>query len=64
MFCYRDRRFCQFYEECKDGSTCPKAYTKQVQKDALNWWHTIKPNDNIPPVDLGIDKPDCFIRKD
>ena len=56
MQCYRDKTFCTFWEECKLGSECHRAYTSEVQKAAERWWK----GDN-PPICFFADKPKCFV---
>jgi len=58
MMCYRDRTWCQFWEECKDGGQCGRALTKDVKDAATRWWG----NDN-PPIATYVDKPECFKEK-
>jgi hypothetical protein len=58
MICYRDKVWCPYWRSCANGDTCPRAWTKAVQADAIAWWG--KPN---PPVDYFQDKPECFSYK-
>jgi len=52
---YKDITFCTFYEECTQGKDCKRALTAKVKEAAQFWWGT-----SIPPIDLFLDKPDCF----
>ena len=65
MICYADKTFCGFYLKCKDGSTCPKAFTEQIRENAWDWWNKGRSETDwdLPPVCTFIDKPDCFISK-
>ena len=51
MICYKDRTFCRFYEECKDGSTCSRALTTDIIKNA---------EESKLPVSQYAEKPECF----
>jgi hypothetical protein len=53
MFCYKDRTFCPFYQECKDGSTCKDALTPEVKKAANKWMANA-------PISVWISHPNCF----
>ena len=50
MLCYRDMRFCPFYESCVFNARCIRALTPEVIKRA-------KQIDM--PIAQFIDKPDC-----
>jgi len=55
MICYRDMTFCPFWEECKEGETCHRALTKEIQYKA----------DKLSlPICTFVDKPDCFVEKE
>jgi len=30
MICYRDRTFCPFWKDCKNGKKCGRAMTKEI----------------------------------
>lgn len=55
MMCYRDRIFCSFHEDCKDGKDCNRALTKEVEMDALR---------KELFISQFVDKPDCFEEKE
>lgn len=55
MMCYRDRTFCQFYEECKVGDTCDRRLDDSVKDGAKKWWGS-----DDPPICTFVDKPICF----
>ena len=61
MLCYKDRTFCPYWEECKDGKTCPRALTSEVYADAKKWWGFFKSEDEVP-ICTWAEKPDCFIK--
>lgn len=58
MICYRDMTFCPFYDSCKNGDICDRAYTQSVKDAAMTWW-----GNDAPPVCLYTDKPDCMVVK-
>jgi len=37
MICYKDKTFCSFYKDCKDGAGCRDALTDKVIADAERW---------------------------
>lgn len=55
MRCYKDRQFCQFWEKCAHGDTCPRALTKDVQGKAMEM--------NLP-IDMNTVEPMCFTEKE
>ncbi len=57
MICYKDRIWCPYYLLCKNGHTCDRALTPQVQKEAEKWW-----GGENAPIDMYGSFPDCFIR--
>lgn len=57
MICYKDKTFCTFYRECKDGKTCDRSLTEDVQYQAKLWWKS-----NNPPICQFQNKPDCFVQ--
>ena len=62
MICYKDMTFCSFWEECKEGKSCPRALTEKVEIEADRWWlsfhgSTIK---NGAPICQFVKKPECF----
>lgn len=58
MMCYKDKTFCTYYRECKEGVECSRALTEEVQEDADKWWG----GENVP-VCIFADKPFCFLEK-
>jgi len=54
MMCYKDKTFCQFYEECKDGEKCPHSYNEITKNQAIKQTLFICFYRN---------KPDCFKNK-
>ena len=57
--CYKDRVFCQFWQNCRDGHICKIALTPKVIKDAEEWW-----GNNEPPIQTYSEKPVCFYDAD
>ena len=55
MMCYKDKQFCQFWEKCEHGDTCPRAITEDVKKKAMEM--------NLP-IDMNKVEPNCFIEKE
>jgi len=55
MMCYRDRTYCQFWGDCKNGGECSRALTSEVKQDAIKWW-----GNNDAPIATYVDKPKCF----
>jgi len=55
MIGYRDMTFCGYHEDCHLKSTCFRALTEQVQKDAEAWW-----GGPGPPISIFMEKPDCW----
>jgi len=55
MISYKDKTFCTFHLECKDGSNCSRAITQQVIDSAIKWW-----GNDTPPICVFIDKPECY----
>ena len=53
MMCYRDRTWCPFWEECKDGQGCDRAMTDKVKADAEKWMKNA-------PICQYVDKPECY----
>ena len=51
MISYRDRTYCPFWENCKDGATCSRAQTKEVNEGALKAGL---------PVSVFVSVPACF----
>lgn len=54
MICYRDKTFCPF-SECANFETCDRAYTQEVQGDAVKWWGS-----EGAPVALWASEPGCY----
>jgi hypothetical protein len=55
MLSYKDRTFCQFHKECKDGKKCSIALTDELIKEAREFGL---------PIALYTDKLGCFKAKD
>ena len=55
MMVYKDKTFCTFYKECKNGNNCTTALTDKIIEDAKKWW-----KDNDAPISVYIYKPECF----
>ncbi len=55
MIGYKDRAFCNFHKECREGAKCERALTEQVMQDAAEWWGDID-----APIAVFIEKPPCF----
>ena len=54
MLCYRDRTYCPFWRECRDGETCPRALTCVVRIEA----------DMVRlPICQWIERPECYKEK-
>lgn len=51
MMCYRDRTFCQFYDDCKDGNRCVRALTPTIRERAEAFGLYISQY---------VDRPECF----
>jgi hypothetical protein len=58
MICYRDKVWCPYWQSCAKGGTCDRAWTKEVQADAVAWWGGVD-----APVQYYSDKPECFSYK-
>lgn len=56
MMCYRDKTYCEFYQNCKDGNNCHRSLTPDVKRDADKWWG--KPG---APISVFTEKPSCFL---
>ena len=59
MICYRDMTFCTSWRGCKQGETCSRALTDDVEACAEKWWG--KPG---APICLISGVPDCFEVRD
>ena len=55
---YRDRWWCPFYENCKDGIGCNRALTREVKEAAERWWGS-----RGAPIDTPVKEPKCFKKK-
>jgi len=55
MISHKDRTFCTFHLECKNGNNCSRALTDEVEADAIKWW-----GNGTPPICVFIDKPECY----
>jgi len=51
MLCFRDRTYCSYYKNCKDGMFCKRALTQDVK--------VVAEKVNIPICQF-LEKPDCF----
>lgn len=54
MICYKDMKFCPFYQTCKQGRKCYRALTEIVQKLA---------QDSKLPICTYTEKPGCYKAK-
>lgn len=65
--CYRDQWFCQFSKDCVKESSCSRALTDEVLRNAALWWSNGK-SDNAeevePPFSLPMTVPDCHEPKE
>ena len=59
MICYRDIAFCDFWESCKNGDSCPRKLDDNVIAKAQAWWGS----EGEPPVMRFSEKPRCFVEK-
>ena len=55
MWCYKDKVFCPFWEECEIGDECDRALTEEVRQGALSI---------SVPISRYKDHPDCFRDKE
>ena len=55
MMCFRDKTFCDFYKECKNGAECSRALTDEVKAEAVRWW-----GNELPPIARWTSPPHCF----
>jgi len=60
MLCYKDKTFCPFHEDCKDGVGCIDALTDKVISDAEKWAGNAGLSE--VPITQYMDKPECFIK--
>lgn len=60
MLCYRDRWWCDRYDECKSGDTCHRSLTPEVQDAADKWWGE---GEGKTPIGIVIN-PACMIKKE
>ena len=58
MICYKDKTFCTFHKECKEGKECGRALTPEVKRVAREWWGNEK-----APIAMFSEKPNCFKNK-
>ena len=56
MICYKDKTFCTYYKECRDGISCHRAFTPYEFEQAKKWWG----GDNFP-LSVFQNKPKCFV---
>ena len=52
MMCYRDRTYCNYYKDCKEGMFCARALTKDVSVSAKKVGL---------PICQFADPPECFV---
>lgn len=62
MICYKDTTFCNF-DECKNWTICPRAFTSEKEVAAGNWWKAGGGDPKDAPVCFYCDKPMCFEEK-
>ena len=55
MICYKDKTFCPFYQNCKEGKTCDRALTPEVIDQAVKWWRG-----KGAPIAQYAEKPKCW----
>lgn len=51
MLCYKDKTFCPYCEDCKEGLGCHRALTHEVKKQAEY---------TGLPISQFAEKPDCY----
>ena len=51
MICYKDMKFCPYWEHCADGKDCRRALTKEVEEGAKKAGL---------PYCVYCEKPECF----
>lgn len=59
MMCYRDKTFCQFWQECQKGEDCHRRLDDEVKSKAVKWW-----GNEDAPICTYVDKQECFERKE
>jgi len=60
MICYKDKTFCTYWLQCKDGYACNRALTPQVKEDADRWWKGFKHPEEEPPIAIYGSPPSCY----
>jgi hypothetical protein len=55
MICFRDKRFCPYWQACTNSETCDRAITPEVIADAVKWWGA-----EDFPIAMFSEKPRCF----
>ena len=55
MLCYKDRTFCDFYEDCKNEPRCDSQLTDKIKKEA---------SERGLPVSRFASHPHCFEQKE
>ena len=53
MLCYIDRTFCMD-ETCRKFTKCDRAFTKEIEKAAIEWW-----GNDSPPIAVYLE-PECY----
>lgn len=59
MICYKDKTFCDKYQECLNGRYCDRALTPEVRSSAAIWWESFN-SDHSAPISVFAGAPDCF----
>ena len=57
MICYKDKTFCPFYTECKDGEGCHRAVKPEVESAGQAWSRGFGYTDLIARFES---PPECF----
>ena len=60
MICYRDRRYCDYWQTCVHGKTCDRALTDDVIRHAEAWWRSFHNSPGHAPIDVYAEEPDCY----
>ena len=58
MMCYKDMTFCTYYEDCSKSNECLKPFTREVLRQAMNWWGGVN-----APIMTFAEKPECWEEK-
>lgn len=57
--CFRDRQYCKD-KSCAKFNTCDRAFTVRVEIAADKWWVRGGGKPGEAPVDLNVERPECF----